>query len=132
MAHFAQIDGDNFVVNVIVVPDSAAPDPPSDTSQALGREYIANTLRLPGTWIQASINARIRGMFPGIGCIYHPENDVFSHPKQFESWTWDSAEAMWVPPIPYPEDDNEYYWNEEDQQWIQRPAMPEPPVPPSD
>lgn len=132
MAHFAQVDENNIVVNVIVVPDSNAPDPPSDTSQALGREFIANTLRLPGTWIQCSWGSKYRGTYPSPGFIYHPENDIFSGPKPFASWTWDSAEATWVPPIPYPEDDNEYYWNEEDQQWIQKPTPPAPPVPPSD
>ena len=132
MAHFAQIDDDNIVVNVIVIPDSAAPDPPSDTSQALGREFIANTLRLPGTWLQCSYGSRLRGVFPSPGHIYHPDSDAFSGPKPFPSWTWDSAEATWVPPIPHPEDDHEYNWNEGDQQWIQRPTRPPFQVPPSD
>ena len=39
-------------------------------------------------------------------------------PAPFTSWTWNSEESMWTPPIPYPDDDTKIYsWNEENQNW---------------
>ena len=39
-------------------------------------------------------------------------------PEQlYESWTWDTESKQWQAPVPYPDDDNIYQWNEEDQQW---------------
>lgn len=71
MAHFAQIDETNKVVNVLVVPDN---------QEHRGQEFLANDLGLGGTWIQTSYNANIRGKFAGIDDIYDPINDVFVSP----------------------------------------------------
>lgn len=71
MAHFAQIDETNKVVNVLVVPDN---------QEHRGQEFLANDLGLGGTWIQTSYNANIRGKFAGINDIYDPINDVFVSP----------------------------------------------------
>jgi len=38
-------------------------------------------------------------------------------PALFPSWVWNGN--WWEPPIPYPDDqDNEYYWDEENQGWV--------------
>lgn len=70
MAHFAKIDENNKVVEVLVVPDA---------EEHRGNEYL-NELGLTGTWIQTSYNARIRGKYAGIGDIYYPELDEFVQP----------------------------------------------------
>lgn len=38
-------------------------------------------------------------------------------PKPHNSWNWNKEESMWQPPIPYPDDDNVYVWNEENTSW---------------
>lgn len=43
-------------------------------------------------------------------------NGSWAPPKPYNSWTWDGAE--WVAPIRYPEDGNEYEWNEDEQNWL--------------
>ena len=71
MAHFAEIDSNNVVVRVLVVPDD---------QEHRGQEFLANDLGLGGTWIQTSYNSKIRGKFAGIGDIYDATNDVFTAP----------------------------------------------------
>jgi hypothetical protein len=68
MAHFAQIDKDNKVVQVIVIPDEF---------EKKGQDYCAKTLGFGGTWIQTSYNSKIRGKFAGIGDSYDPIKDEF-------------------------------------------------------
>lgn len=72
MAHFAQIDTDNKVVQVLVVPDD---------QEHRGQDFLANDLGLGGTWIQTSYNNRIRKKYAGIGYTYNPTADVFVAPQ---------------------------------------------------
>jgi len=68
MAHFAQIDDNNIVTQVIVIPDEF---------EKKGQDYCAKTLKLGGTWIQTSYNSKVRGKFAGIGDSYDAEKDEF-------------------------------------------------------
>jgi hypothetical protein len=72
MAHFAEIDEQNTVIKVLVVPNE---------QEHRGQEFLANDLGLGGTWIQTSYNANIRGKYAGIGDKYDAENDVFFTPE---------------------------------------------------
>jgi hypothetical protein len=75
MAHFAQIDNNNIVLQVLVVDNSLETE---------GADFLANTLGLGGTWIQTSYNANFRGKYAGIGDTYDPVNDVFVAPEPKE------------------------------------------------
>lgn len=70
MAHFAKVDDNNKVVEVIVVDNKNA-----ETEQA-GKDYIAS-LGLEGNWIQTSYNRNFRNNFAGPGDVYDPVNDKF-------------------------------------------------------
>jgi len=37
--------------------------------------------------------------------------------QPYPSWTWDADNQRWVSPVPYPDDDKFYQWNEETQSW---------------
>lgn len=106
MAHFAEIDANNVVTRVLVVPDE---------QEHRGQEYLADDLALGGTWIQTSYNNNIRGRFAGIGYTYDSAADVFISPQPYPSWTLNS-EYNWAPPVPMP-NDGPYYWNEESLSW---------------
>lgn len=108
MAHFAEIYEDNTVGRVIVVDDS---------QEHRGQDFIANDLGLGGRWIQTSYNNNFRNVFASVGYIYDEVDDVFYPPQPYPSWTLDE-QYIWQPPIPYPEDGNEYYWNEDTTEWI--------------
>lgn len=107
MAHFAEIDENNIVLRVLVVPNE---------QEHCGQEFLANDLNLGGIWIQCSYNNRIRKQYPGIGYSYNPDADVFIAPQPYPSWSLNENHD-WQPPIPYPNDNNRYYWNEEVLNW---------------
>ena len=109
MAHFALVDDNNIVTNVIVVPDE---------QEHRGAEYCADYLRLGGTWIQTSYNNNIRKQFASIGSIYDPDSDVFIDPQPFPSWVLDDN-YDWKPPEPEPTENRlEYKWDESTTSWV--------------
>ena len=86
MAHFARIDSNNVVRQVIVISDDVAPDPAPDNEQQ-GQAYIADVLGLAGEWKQTSYNGNFRGRYAGIGYTYDPDADEFVPPPQPEQPT---------------------------------------------
>jgi len=72
MAHYARINSDNIVEDVIYIHNDIQD----------GLDFIANTLKLEGRWIQCSYNGNIRGMFPGKGHIYNQSQDRFETPLE--------------------------------------------------
>ena len=71
MAHFAQIDANKVVTQVIVI---------DNEYETNADEYIKDTLRLNGTWVQTSYNSNFRGKFAGIGDVYDAKKDIFYTP----------------------------------------------------
>lgn len=108
MAHFAKIE-DGVVTNVVVV---------ANEHEADGEAYL-NSLGLEGTWVQTSYNGNIRGKFAGIGDVYNSEADRFEPAKPFASWTWSEEAYSWQSPVPYPEDDKTYTWDEDSTSWVE-------------
>ena len=116
MAHYAQIDENNIVTQVIVIDNK-------DTADANGveKEYIGAAFceRLfGGTWKQTSYNGNIRKNYAGIGYSYNADIDAFVAPKPYASWTL-NANAQWQAPTAMPTDGKMYSWNEESQTWVE-------------
>ena len=113
MAHFAEIDENNIVIRVLVVPDE---------QENRGQDYLANDVALGGTWIKTSYNTSrnthvnggtpLRGNYAGIGMIYDPIKDIFYGAKPYPSWLWSDAECIWVAPVSMPTDGAGYVWDE--------------------
>ena len=114
MAHFARIDENNIVTQVIVVADSDCGGGQYPESDPIGAAFC-NKL-LGGTWKQTSYNNNFRKRYAGIGYTFDAENDMFIAPQPYASWTLD-AEGDWQPPVAMPDDGNPYVWNEETQSW---------------
>lgn len=87
MAHFAEIDADNIVVRVLVVPD---------TQEHRGQEFLADDLGLGGTWVQTSYNATIRKNYAGIGMTFDSQRDAFIPVACHEIATLDEETCQWV------------------------------------
>jgi hypothetical protein len=102
MAHFAQLDDNNNVINVIVVNNEDITDEHGNEVEAIGIEFCENLLG--GTWLQTSYNRNFRGNFAGIGGTYDPDLDVFLTPKPVSDFVLDD-DFHWVPPIPKPDGD---------------------------
>jgi hypothetical protein len=116
MAHFAQIDGNNVVTQVIVVANK-------DTADANGveKEYIGAAFcekLFGGTWKQTSYNGTIRKNYAGIGYTYNADIDAFVPPKPFASWLLNNDTAQWEAPVPMPEG-GMYSWDEDTGSWIE-------------
>jgi hypothetical protein len=79
MAHFARIDSNNIVQEVIVVNNDVVIDENGDEQEALGQAFIAS-LGMEGTWLQCSYNGNFRGLYPGVGFTYDSELDQFVAP----------------------------------------------------
>ena len=88
MAHFAELDTNNFVTRVLVVPDK---------QEHRGEEFLRDDLQLGGRWVQTSYNNRIRKQYAGIGYKYDPIADVFIS-KQPAPWFTLNENFDWVCP----------------------------------
>lgn len=75
MAHFAEIDSNNKVLRVLVVPNE---------QENRGQEYLANDLNMGGTWIQTSYNANFGGKYAGIGDTWDGTNFLPFIPEETE------------------------------------------------
>ena len=101
MSHFAKIDKDNIVTQIIVAEQDFI------NSGAFGDSFL---------WVQTSYNAKFRHKYAGIGDTYDKVNEVFIAPQPFPSWTLDSS-FEWQPGTPYPTDNESYVWNESTKVW---------------
>jgi hypothetical protein len=115
MAHFAKLDSNNIVTQVVVVNNEVILKADNTESEYKGKTFL-NSLFGSATWVQTSYNGNIRKQFAGFGYTYDSTNDVFIVPQPFDSWTLDSN-FDWQPPTPYPTDGKTYSWNEDTLSW---------------
>lgn len=117
MAHFAKVEN-GIVVTVIVA-----------------EQDFIDTLEDKEKWIQTSYNTRggkhydennvednkppLRKNYAGIGYSYDEEIDAFipQKPSDYYSWVLNEETCLWESPIPYPQDNNRYIWNEDILGW---------------
>lgn len=125
MAHYAEIGPDNTVIRVIVVHDNECLDANGNESEEAGAAFCHATFG--GTWVKTSYNGTIRKRFAGMGCTYDADRDAFIPRKDYPSWVFDAVELTWVAPVPKPNDNKFYLWDEETVSWKEGlPAEPEP------
>ena len=133
MAHFAEIDTNGIVQQVIVVGNEFAP------TEQEGQNFIAS-IGLSGVWKQTSYNTfanthqlggtPFRKNYAGIGFFYDEEKDAFIplKPDSNPSFILDLETCQWQPPTPKPEETNliGWRWNEEIVGWEQfdKPVLP--------
>ena len=106
MAHFAEINEENKVIRVLVVPND---------QEHRGNEYLSNDLGLGGTWLKTSYNTRggvhlknelsfskdfvpFRKNFAGIGSTYDSARDAFIDPRPGPSWVLNEETCLWEDP----------------------------------
>jgi hypothetical protein len=128
MTHFAKVQ--NGIVTRVIVAEPEFFDTFVDDS--------------PGRWIKTSYNmrggvyydpatnepaadqsviegdeARGRKNYAGIGYTYDATRDAFIPPQPFASWTLNEDSCLWEAPVPYPDDDKMYQWDEDTTNWIE-------------
>jgi hypothetical protein len=107
MAHFARIDENNIVQEVLVVDNSL---------EHRGEDFLANELGLGGRWMQTSYNGNFRKQYAGYGFTYDEIKDIFVSVQPYPSWVLDDN-SDWQPPIE--RTDELSYWDEETISWKQ-------------
>lgn len=123
MAHFAKINENNIVTQVVVVNDS---DANNDTE---GQNFLNNLFKTTHTWKKTSYNTygnshRLGGTpyrknFASVGFTYDSSRDAFIEPKPYNSWTLNETTCLWEPPVAYPSDGKSYEWDESNQEWVE-------------
>ena len=107
MAHFAQLDENNVVTQVIVVGNSDTADVNGVESENIGVAFCQSLLGAETNWKQTSYNGNMRGNYAGIGMKYMTgvatlgvgSTDVFISEQPYASWTISTTEATWVSPL---------------------------------
>ena len=134
MAHFAQLDENNLVTQVIVVSNDDTSDSNGVETESIGVAFCQKLLGASTNWKQTSYNGNMRGNYAGIGYVYSTgvatlgvgSTDVFMPAQPYASWTVSTTAAQWEPPstpgaAPTLTDEevaaNKYYvWNESNYQ----------------
>ena len=129
MAHFAQIDENSIVQQVLVIDQT---------------EIDTGNWGDPARWIQTSYNTRggvyyipnsspltpgpdqskaLNKNYAGIGYVWlpdGPDGPGFVPPKPFPSWLMNNFSYLWEAPVPIPTPSNPpyYFWDEPTLSWV--------------
>jgi hypothetical protein len=119
MAHFAKLDENNIVLEVLVVNNEAIDNLSFPESEPIGVEFCKSLYGIDTIWKQTSYNGSFRKHYAGKGYTYMSDIDAFVQPKPYASWVLNTERCVWQPPIPYPDDGKQYIWNEETLSWLE-------------
>lgn len=97
MAHFALLDENNLVTQVVVLSNDDCLDENGQESEQVGIAFCEQLFRT-GPWKQTSYNRSFRGHFAGIGYSYLPDRDIFV-PPQPRPWYVLGEDLKWACPI---------------------------------
>ena len=110
MAHFAKLNSENVVDQVVVVDNNDAPD------EASGIAFLTNLFG-NATWVQTSYNGNIRKNYAGLDYTYDSQRDAFIPQQPFPSWILVEDTCLWEAPTPMPTD-GIYHWDEATISWV--------------
>ena len=116
MAHYAFLDENNIVTEVIVGKDESNFDWETYYGNFRGQACKRTSYNTYGG-VHREGGVPLRKNYAGVGFTYDAEKDAFIAPQPFPSWTLDEETCLWNPPTPYPSDDNFYNWDEETLSW---------------
>jgi hypothetical protein len=125
MAHFAQIDTNWVVQQVIVVDNSILLNEQGIECDWLGEQFCQQLYGAHTKWIQTSYNGNKYKNFAGISFTFDPHRNAFIPPKPYPSWLLNEGSCRWEAPEPYPTDGQLYQWNEDSLSWILSEQLPQ-------
>jgi hypothetical protein len=117
MAHFAELDENNVVLRVIVGVDYPY-DGEAIYQNETGKVWKRTSYNTQGG-VHVLGGTPFRKNYAGIGYTYDPQRDAFIPPKPFPSWVLDEETCLWIPPVAYINDGNEYIWDESVTSWVE-------------
>ena len=108
MAHFAKLDANGIVEQVIVVGNSDTADSSGAETEAIGVAFCQKLTGAGTNWKQTSYHQNMRGNYAGIGMTYMEgvrtlgvaSTDIFINQQPYPSWSVGVTTAAWYPPTP--------------------------------
>jgi len=119
MAHFAQLDKNKVVLQVIVVNNNDC-QLNGVEDEMTGVAFCKSLFGVETNWVQTSYNASMRKNYAGIGYTFDSVRQAFIPPQPFASWILDEETCRWEAPVAYPTDGNSYTWDEATTSWLQQ------------
>lgn len=116
MAHYAFLDENNIVTEVIAGKDDVGTDWEKLYGEIRGQVCKRTSYNTSGN--QHPDGTPFRKNYAGIGYKYDIFRDAFIPPKSYPSWTLDEDTCLWVSPKPMPIDGNIYAWDEYTLSWV--------------
>lgn len=114
MAHFAKLDENNIVTEVIVINNLELDQ---NNEEQSGLAWLESWSGGYTNWKQTSYNGNFRKNYASIGFQYRLDLDAFIPPKPYNSWILNEETCLWEAPTPYPTNGGIYKWVEEDLNW---------------
>ena len=118
MAHYAFLDGNNIVTEVIVGKDEG--EQGIDWEQWYGNfrgQACKRTSYNTKAGVHSEGGTPFRKNYAGIGYTFDEARDAFIPPKPFASWVLNEDTCLWEAPVAMPTDGGFYDWNEDTQSW---------------
>jgi len=116
MAHFAKVDENNIVTQVIVINNNVILTENNEESEELGKAFCQKTFG-EGAYVKTSYNNSFRKNYAAVGFTWREDLDGFVPPQNYTSWTLNETTCRYEPPVSMPNDGNQYMWNEENTGW---------------
>ena len=122
MAHFANIDVDGFVMDVVVVANECVENLGFPDSEPVGVNFCQLLYGGASVWKQTSYNASFRKNYAGKGYRYDEGLDAFIPPRPYPSWVLNMETCQWASPIDMPKASpgpgQAYKWDENIENWV--------------
>ena len=99
MAHFACLDENNVVTQVIVVSNEDTSDVNGNEVESIGVAFCQKLLGADTNWKQTSYNNNFRVRYAGINYTFSEELNAFIPPKPWPSFVLNEETADWVSPL---------------------------------
>lgn len=102
MAHFAQLDENNLVIQVMAVNNDVIVDGNGVEQESIGLAFLQGLFGSDTNWKQTSYNKNIRKNYACVGFTYDTARDAFIPQQPFESWSINEETCLWQAPIDQP------------------------------
>lgn len=124
MAHYAFIDDDNIVTEVITGRDEddlvEGVTSWEDYYGVFRGQRCLRTSYNTMAGVHTNGGIPFRGNYAGIGYTYDEALDAFIAPQPYPSWSFDVDTFSWVPPVAMPEI-GYHIWDESAEAWVEVP-----------
>lgn len=118
MGHYAFLDQNNLVTEVITGKDEGegGTDWEQHYAEFRGQPCKRTSYNTQGGQ-HLNGGTSFRKNYAGIGYTFDAERDAFIPPKPYNSWKLNENTCLWESPIPQPDNENMYEWNESTLSW---------------